>query len=117
MKKVISVLLALVMMFSVMNVAFATAEEPAAEETTVAASEDDILNDILDTPLWQIKVGAKVGAIFAKVALKIVMVLSKLGFIDLSGVVDQLVEYIKGAINPQPDTSETTTAAAEAVIA
>ena len=117
MKKVISVLLALVMMFSLMNVAFATAEDPAAEDTTVAASEDDIIGEIEDIPLWQIKVGAKVGVIFAKVALKIVMVLSKLGFIDLSGVVDQLVEYIKGAINPQPEVPESTTATTEAVIA
>lgn len=117
MKKVISVLLALVMMFSLMNVAFATAEDPAAEDTTVAASEDDIIGEIEDIPLWQIKVGAKVGVIFAKVALKIVRVLSKLGFIDLSGIVDQLVEYIKGAINPQPEVPESTTATTEAVIA
>lgn len=117
MKKVISVLLALVMMFSLMNVAFATAEDPAAEDTTVAASEDDILGEIEDIPLWQIKVGAKVGVIFAKVALKIVKVLSKLDFIDLSGIVDQLVEYIKGAINPQPEVPESTTATTEAVIA
>ena len=117
MKKVISVLLALVMMFSLMNVAFATAEDPAAEDTTVAASEDDILGEIEDIPLWQIKVGAKVGVIFAKVALKIVKILSKLGFIDLSGIVDQLVEYIKGAINPQPEVPESTTATTEAVIA
>lgn len=117
MKKVISVLLALVMMFSLMNVAFATAEDPAAEDTTVAASEDDIIGEIEDIPLWQIKVGAKVGVIFAKVALKIVKVLSKLGFIDLSGIVDQLVEYIKGAINPQPEVPESTTATTEAVIA
>lgn len=117
MKKVISVLLALVMMFSLMNVAFATAEDPAAEDTTVAASEDDIIGEIEDIPLWQIKVGAKVGVIFAKVALKIVKILSKLGFIDLSGIVDQLVEYIKGAINPQPEVPESTTATTEAVIA
>lgn len=113
MKKVISVLLALVMMFSLMNVAFATAEDPAAEDTTVAASEDDILGEIEDIPLWQIKVGAKVGVILAKVALKIVMVLSKLGFVDLSGVVDQLVEYIKGAITPaEPEAPATTVAIA-----
>lgn len=117
MKKVISVLLALVMMFSLMNVAFATAEDPAAEDTTVAASEDDIIGEIEDIPLWQIKVGAKVGVIFAKVALKIVKILSKLGFIDLSGIVDQLVEYIKGAINSQPEVPESTTATTEAVIA
>ena len=117
MKKVISVLLALVMMFSLMNVAFATAEDPAAEDTTVAASEDDIIGEIEDIPLWQIKVGAKVGVIFAKVALKIVKILSKLGFIDLSGIVDQLVDYIKGAINPQPEVPESTTATTEAVIA
>lgn len=105
MKKVISVLLALIMMFSLMNVAFATAEEPA-EDTTVAASEEDILGEIEDIPLWQIKVGAKVGVIFAKVALKIVMILSKLGFIDLSGVIQQLVDYIQGAINPAPAEPE-----------
>ena len=106
MKKVISVLLALVMMFSFMSVAFATAEDPATEDTTVAASEGDILGEIEDIPLWQIKVGAKVGVIFAKVALKIVMVLSKLGFIDLSGVIQQLVDYIQGAINPAPAEPE-----------
>lgn len=110
MKKVISVLLALVMMFSVMNVAFATAEDPATE-TTVEATEDNGLGDIEDIPLWQIKVGAKVGVIFAKVALKIVMVLSKLGFIDLSGVVQQLVDYIKGAIAPAEPEAPATTAA------
>lgn len=113
MKKVLSVLLALVMMFSLMSVAFATAEEPAPE-TTVAASEEDILGEIEDIPLWQIKVGAKVGVIIAKVALKLVMVLSKLGFIDLSGVIQQLVDYIKGAIAPQEPEAPATTAAAVA---
>lgn len=110
MKKVISVLLALVMMFSLMNVAFATAEDPAAD-TTVAASEDNILDDIEDIPLWQIKVGAKVGVIFAKIILKVVMILSKLGFIDLSGIIDQLMEYIKGAIAPAEPEAPATTAA------
>lgn len=112
MKKVISVLLALVMMFSLMNVAFATAEEPAPE-TTVAASEGNILDDIEDIPLWQIKVGAKVGVVIAKVLLKVVMVLSKLGFIDLSGVIEQLKDYITGAIAPtEPEAPATTVAIA-----
>lgn len=111
MKKVISVLLALVMMFSFMNVAFATAEDPATEDTTVAASEGDILDEIEDIPLWQIKVGAKIGVIFAKVALKIVKVLSNLGFIDLSGIIQQLVDYIQGAIAPVEPEAPATTAA------
>lgn len=112
MKKVISVLLALVMMFSLMNVAFATAED-AEVETTVAASEDDILGEIEDIPLWQVKVGAKVGVIFAKVILKIVKVLSKLDFIDLSGIIEQLKDYITGAIAPkEPEAPATTVAVA-----
>lgn len=112
MKKVISVLLALVMMFSLMNVAFATAED-AEVETTVAASEDDILGEIEDIPLWQVKVGAKVGVILAKVVLKIVLVLSKLGFIDLSGIIEQLKDYITGAIAPEePEAPATTVAVA-----
>lgn len=112
MKKVISVLLALVMMFSLMNVAFATAEDPAVE-TTVAASEDGVLGDVEDIPLWQIKVGAKVGVIFAKIILKVVMILSKLGFVDLSEIIEQLKDYITGAIAPvEPEAPATTVAAA-----
>ncbi|MGN1193971.1 MAG: hypothetical protein ACI4SB_00645 [Acutalibacteraceae bacterium] len=108
MKKVISVLLALVMMFSLMNVAFATAEDPAGD-TTVAASEEDTLDQIRDIPLWQVKIGVKV----ASIVLKIVLVFAKLGFIDLSGIIAQLQDFISNATSPaEPEAPATTVAAA-----
>lgn len=108
MKKVISVLLALVMMFSLMNVAFATAEDPAAaDSTTVEATEEE--KGLEDIPLWQAKLGVKL----AKIVLKVVMILAKLGFIDLSGIIEQLEGYISGATTPaEPEAPATTVAIA-----
>ena len=108
MKKVLSVLLALVMMFSLMNVAFATAEDSAAaDSTTVEATEEE--KGFEDIPLWQLKIGVKL----AKIVLKIVKIFAKLGFIDLSGIIEQLQSYIEGALNPaEPEAPATTVVAA-----
>lgn len=99
MKKVLSVLLAVVMMFTVMSVAFAQDETPAEETTTVAADEettgeDDAFN-VDEIPAWVLKVGPK----FAKVILKIVSIFVKiafkLGLIDSEAIIDQISKALE----------------------
>lgn len=114
MKKVISVLLAILMVFSVMTVAFAadepTPEEPQQEETTEGEFNFE------DIPLWQIKVGVKVGKIVLKIAKAFVKVAMALGIIDsddILNVIKDLVSNISGGAvggeetpveTPTPDT-------------
>lgn len=124
MKKIISVLLALIMMFSVTTVAFATdAEEtttPSTEESVPSeggegeatpepeeGEEDSLLGEydwILDLPFATVKPALKI----AKIALKLYMVYLKLGFIfgwvDKEAFAQQVSDFISGLIgNAQPE--------------
>ena len=129
MKKIIALLLALLMTFSVATVAFA-ADETAAPETettapangeTTEGEEDNALGIdlgefswILDLPLWTAKPLLKV----AKIALKFVKVYFKLSELVGNipdGVADQLEQIIKDTIEKAEQESaeaETTAPAA-----
>lgn len=109
MKKILSVLLAVIMMFTVMSVAFAEdATDVSDESTTVAAEEDTTADDsafnIDDLPVWVLKVGPK----FAKVILKIVSIFVKiafkLGLIDSEAIIDQISSALASTA-PAEDTS------------
>ncbi len=104
MKKVLSLILALVMMFSLCTVAFAedtviedetTTEAPAPEGTEEEAGDFDWL---LDLPFWTVGPAFK----FAKIALKLVKVYVKLavifGFIDKDDIIGQIEDLIAGAM-------------------
>ena len=92
MKKIISLFLALLMIFSVATVAFATAEDttaPADVEATAPAEDEEGTQDfgdlqwIMDLPFWTAKSGLKI----AKIAIKLVAVYLKVG--KIFGLVDQ----------------------------
>lgn len=114
MKKVLSVLLAIVMMFTVMSVAFAEDTAASDETTTVAADEETTGEDgafnVDEIPVWVLKVGPK----FAKVILKIVSIFVKiafkLGLIDSEAIIDQISSALAS-------TAPATTAPAEVVLA
>lgn len=124
MKKFISLLLALIMTFSVATVAFAaegTTDAPATETTTPSGEETTTEEDfgdfqwLLDLPLWTLKPMLKV----AKVALKFVKVYLKLSEVFGSipdGVADGIEQAIKDIIAKTEDApaEEATTAAAVA---
>lgn len=123
MKKIISLILALLMMFSVTTVAFAEDVTDDAETTTgevegdaSEAETDDTLQWILDLPFWTVGPALK----FAKIALKLVKVYVKLamifGVIDKDDIISQIEELIAGAMNSGSTETEeevTTTAPAE----
>lgn len=125
MKKIISILLALIMIFSVTTVAFAADEEattpPATEETTPAegeegetTEEEPLLGEydwILDLPFGTVKPALKV----AKIALKFFKVYLKLGLIfgwvDKEEFAQQISDFIKSLIGdaqPEDTTPEDT---------
>ncbi len=92
MKKIISLFLALLMIFSVATVAFATAEDttaPTDVEATAPAEDEEGTQDfgdlqwIMDLPFWTAKSGLKI----AKIAIKLVAVYLKVG--KIFGLVDQ----------------------------
>ena len=121
MKKLISVLLAILMVFSVVTVAFAAdgdpAEEPAATEETQENSAFDAIVKLLigdgsieNVPLGTAKAGLKIAKIFLKLAKAFIKVGDALGFIDGDKIVLDLVNSIAGMINnggeePAPETS------------
>jgi hypothetical protein len=129
MKKIIALLLALVMTFSVATVAFAADDVADDATTTTAPAEGENTEDgafdiddidlgefswLLDLPLWTAKPLLKV----AKIALKFVKVYFKLSELVGNipdGVADQLEQIIKDTIAKAEQDSaepETTTAAA-----
>ena len=130
MKKIIALLLALVMTFSVVTVAFAADDAAGDATTTTAAPETDEDTDgefniedidlgefswLLDLPLWTAKPLLKV----AKIALKFVKVYLKLSEVVGNipdGVADVLEQIIKDTIANAEKSEETapeaTTAAA-----
>lgn len=124
MKKIIALLLALLMTFSVATVAFAADDVVADESTTAPVEGTDDENALgidlgefswlLDLPLWTAKPMLKV----AKIALKLVKVYLKLSELVGSvpdGVADYIEQIIKDTIaNAEKSEGEveTTTAAA-----
>lgn len=136
MKKLISLLLALVMVFSITTVAFAeettpdenpgvTDEVPGDETTDEEAApegeETDPLQFLLDLPFWTVKPMLK----FAKIALKLVKLYVKIavifGIIDKNDIIGQIEDLIAGAlgdgttdeeVEQAPDTGDVETPAA-----
>jgi len=120
MKKLISVLLAILMVFSVVTVAFAAdgdaAQDPAATEETKENSAFDAIVKLLigdgsieNVPLGTAKAGLKIAKIFLKLAKAFIKVGDALGFIDGDKIFLDLVNSIAGMINnggeePAPET-------------
>ena len=129
MKKVISLLLAVLMTFSFVTVAFAEdAAAPEDVEATAPAEGEGNFTDnidlgeyqwILDLPFWTVGPALK----FAEIALKLIRVYLKVG--KIFGLVekdmdDMIIEAIKGMIensqnaeNGEADVEEATTLPAE----
>ncbi len=127
MKKVISLLLAVLMAFSFVTVAFAEdAAAPEDVEATAPVEGEGEFTDsidlgeyqwILDLPFWTVGPALK----FAKIALKLVSVYLKVA--KIFGVVDQdmddmimgaimdMIENSQNAENGEAETEEVTTAA------
>ena len=130
MKKIISILLAIVMTFSVATVAFAAddaTENPDVavtdvennEETTEPSDDEEAtssLDWILDLPFWTVGPALK----FAKIALKLVKVYVKLaiifGVIDKDDITGPIYEMIQQAIAQQGSGEEVTEPTTEAPI-
>lgn len=135
MKKIIALLLALIMTFSVATVAFATEGEVADETTTTVPAEgeteeegsitddlDEMLGEyswILDLPFETVKPALKV----AKIALKLVLVYVKIcrAFnLDPQETAQGIIEWISdiaeeyAPAEDEAETSEETTAPAAA---
>ncbi len=127
MKKIIALLLALVMTFSVATIAFAADETVAPEtETTAPSGEGEAegegefdLGDfgfIMDLPLWTAKPMLKV----AKIALKLIKVVVKVGAVfgmdpgEIIEAVTSLIEKTQGETAPEEGTTEPATTAAVA---
>lgn len=111
MKKIIALLLALVMTFSVATIAFAadeTVDAPTTGETTPIEGEEGEfdLGDfgfILDLPLWTLKPMLKI----AKIALKIVIVVVKVGAIfglEPGDIIEAITALIEKTENGGADT-------------
>lgn len=125
MKKVISVLLAILMLFSTATVAFAAddaadetavvdtpveGEGEATDEETAAPESAEELLAMLEGMSWtEIKFAFKV----AKIAVKLVLVLDKLGFVDLSPIKDAILEMAWDLIKDYIDQEQTEDAPAE----
>lgn len=100
MKKIIALLLAVIMTFSLGTVAFATDADLPAEETTTAVSGEDEgeaegqLDWLLDLPFWTLGPGSW----FAKMALKLVTVFVKIAaflkIVESTGILEKIQEII-----------------------
>jgi len=110
MKKLISVLLAILMVFSVVTVAFAAdgdaTQEPAATEETKENSAFDAIVKLLigdgsieNVPLGTAKAGLKIAKIFLKLAKAFIKVGDALGFIDGDKIFLDLVNSVAGMLN------------------
>lgn len=122
MKKIISILLALIMAFSMCTVAFATDGATEGDDITTnqpAEGENDGEADgseeeagdfdwLLDLPFWTVKPALKI----AKIALKLVKVYVKLGvifgFVDKNDIIGQIEDLIAGAMGNEeaPEVQE-----------
>ena len=104
MKKIIALLLALLMTFSVATVAFAAEETETAPETTTEATEEIDLGEyqwLLDLPLWTVGPGLKI----AKIALKFVKLYLKLSSL-INNVPDEVVDAVEKAITEMIEKSQ-----------
>lgn len=132
MKKIIALLLALIMTFSVSTVAFATdAEATPDTETTAPEGEKDVMGTIedflgeydwiLDLPFGTVKPALKV----AKIALKLVLVYVKIckafnldpmetakGIFEYIAKIAEENEDLKNALDKLPEIPTTEAAAA-----
>ena len=130
MKKLISLLLAVLMIFSVVTVAFAAEgegeEQPAAAEENNNAALDAIIKALIgdgsieNMPLGTAKAGLKIAKIFLKLAKAFIKVGDALGFIDGDKIFMDLVNSVAGMMNnggednTQEPVPDTTTDAAQA---
>ena len=133
MKKLISVLLAVLMVFSVVTVAFAAEGEGAGEEPTTQAAEENknaafdaivkaLIGDggIENIPVGTAKAGIKVAKVVLKLAKAFIKVGDALGFIDGDKIFLDLVNSVAGMLNkgndetPAEPASEPTSAEAPA---
>ena len=121
MKKIIALLLALVMAFSMSTVAFVAfaedASEPTGETTTDPAgdesknpfedmTEEEIMDFIMGLDMHTVKFIFHV----AKIGIKIAFVLDTLGFIDLSPIKNAILDAVWSLISDyikQPDEEPT----------
>lgn len=131
MKKLISVLLAILMLFSTATVAFAaedaTPDAPAVSEENKDENKDENSNPLkdmntedimsyLENMSWtEIKFALKI----AKIAVKLILVLDKLGFVDVvepikNALLDMIWDMIEDSVNGDaeqaPEVEESTTA-------
>ena len=126
MKKLIALLLAVLMMFSVVTVAFAEGEPD--DTTTTAAAEEENSNAALESiiklligdgsienmPIGTAKAGLKIAKIFLKLAKAFIKVGDALGFIDGDKIFLDLVNSVAGQFNTGDEEApapENTTAA------
>ena len=102
MKKLISVLLAVLMVFSLVTVAFAA--DGDAEENNNAAFNSIVKaligdGSIENVPLGTAKAGLKIAKIFLKLAKAFIKVGDALGFIDGDKIFMDLVNSVAGMLN------------------
>ena len=112
MKKVIALVLAIILTFSIGVVAFAEDEAPA-EPTTVVEETTEEQFDPMKLPAWLIPVALKLG----KIALKLAKVFAKIatifGILDSGDLVEKITSFIEGLQKPEtaPETATTVVAA------
>lgn len=126
MKKLISILLAVLMIFSVVTVAFAAEgegeEQPAATEENSNAALDAIIKALIgdgsieNMPLGTAKAGLKIAKIFLKLAKAFIKVGDALGIIDGDKIFMDLVNSVAGMINTGDADEGTTEPAADAPV-
>ena len=105
MKKVIALVLAIIMTFSIGVVAFAEDEAPA-EPTTVVEETTEEQFDPMKLPAWLIPVALKVGKIALKIAKVFVKIATIFGIIDSGDLVEKITSFIDGL--QKPDTTPET---------
>lgn len=101
MKKIIALLLALLMTFSVATVAFAAEETAPAETETTEEIDLGEYQWLLDLPLWTVGPGLKI----AKIALKFVKLYLKLSSL-INNVPDEVVDGVEKAITEMIEKSQ-----------
>lgn len=126
MKKLISVLLAILMACSVMTVAFAADGEAEQQPAAAEENKNDALNAIIkaligdgsieNMPVGTAKAGLKIAKVFLKLAKAFIKVGDALGFIDGDKIFMDLVNSVAGMLNkddtPADPAPESTTAPA-----
>ena len=112
MKKVIALVLAIIMTFSIGVVAFAEDEAPA-EPTTVVEETTEEQFDPMKLPAWLIPVALKLGKIALKLAKVFVKIVTVFVIIDSSDLVANIPDFISGLQKPEttPETATTVVAA------